>query len=94
MLRSKTAIRVHGQIGVAEQRVGVVVAGCAQCHANAGGDEDVPSIQRNGTTQDIDDTPGHFSRIRLARDVLEQDSELVATQAGDGVLDAHAAANP
>ena len=51
------------------------------------------SLQQDRTTQGRDDALGHFGGVSLGRDVLEQNGELVAAQAGDGVLGAHAASN-
>src|SRR4029453_17863124 len=79
---------VHGHVGLAED--GVDLGGAADGDADAGPDLDLAALEGEGGPHRLKDAPGDPDRDLVAGGLLEQDGELVAAKAGDGVLAADA----
>jgi len=74
---------VHGKVRVAEEVFGAV---CRLGHgdAHAGAHHDLLAAHDEGRAQGVDEPLADLHRLRLVA-VGEEDGELVATQAGEGV---------
>jgi hypothetical protein len=83
---------VHGHVGLAED--GVYLGGLAHGDADAGPDLDLPAVEGEGGPHRLQDAPGDPDRDLVAGGLLEQGGELVAAQAGHGVLAPDAGLEP
>ena len=79
---------VHGQVGLAQQVVGLGVAIGRDGGADAGPHHHLPALELERRAKRLEDPLGGAARPVLPR-LLEQDRELVATEAGGRVLRAH-----
>ena len=68
------------------------LAALGQRDPDAGGDEVLVAVEHERPREHAGDPLGHLDRVALAGDLLEQDPELVAAEAGDRVAGAHAPA--
>jgi hypothetical protein len=86
--------RVHGHVGVAQQPLGVLVAGAGQADPDAGPGQHLPPGHGHRGAQDGRQplAPGH--RLVLVGDLGDQHGELVAAQPGRHVARLQAAAQP
>ena len=80
---------VHGGVGVLEQRLGGGAVLRVQGHAHAGRDVDLLASQGEGAAERPQHLACHPDDVVLAVDLAEEDRELVAAHAGDGVVFAH-----
>ena len=85
---------VHRRVGVAQQRVGIVLAGPAEAHADAGADVAALAVEDQRLAQGLGQAARHPERVALARDAGQQDGELVAAEAGHDVGRTQHAAQP
>ena len=85
---------VQGDVGRAQQLVGVVGRGLADGDADAGGDDDLVAIELERSTQALEQALGDALRGRQAGDVLDEDGELVAAQPSGGVTGAQDRPDP
>ena len=90
VVASATALlcAVHRRVGVAQQGVGLLMA-VSQRDADAGGDELGARVEHERPCEAGGDPLGGGDRDPLARDLLEQQAELVAAEARDRVGRAH-----
>ena len=79
---------VHRDVGVAQQRLGALGVGGGERDADAGAGGDAVLAERDRAGERVEQALGRALGVREVGDVLEQDGELVAAQAGDGVLGA------
>ena len=75
---------VEGGVGVADQALGRLAAG-ADRDSDAGADEVLPPAQDERPGERLGDALGDPRGAALVADVLGEDGELVAAEAGDGV---------
>src|SRR5919197_1830510 len=80
---------VHGQIGGAHQSLRTVAAGPTKGNAGARAHDYLVPVERHRYLEGIGDAFGCRAGLVKAADVLEQNRELVAAEACDGVLFAH-----
>ena len=86
---------VHGRVGVADQLVGVGGgSGLGHRDAQAGADDDVVVVELERAGQRLEDPLGGLGGGLDVVDVLQQDRELVAAEAGGGVGGADAGRDP
>jgi hypothetical protein len=85
---------VHGRIGVAQQRMGVVLARPAEADADAGRDVAALAVEHERLAQRVGQPSRDLQRVGLARDAGQQHGELVAAEAGDDVAGTQHAAQP
>ena len=85
---------VHRGVGVAQQRLGRVGRAARQRDADAGGHEHLAFHERDRSRDRLGQPFGHQLGGLLAGDVVAQDGELVAAEAGDDVGRAHGRAQP
>ena len=83
--------RVHGEIGVAKQLITVRTRE-VECDPDAHSDEHLAASDLQRTPERGQHAFGDVRRLALVGEVLEQHCELVAAQAGGGVLDPEALA--
>ena len=85
---------IHGDVGIAEQALAVMLAGFGQGDAQAGGDDEFAPVQREGLCEAAGDRLRQGHGIRFGGEVLQQHHELVAAEPGHGVAGPDAAAQP
>ena len=76
---------VHRGVGVAQQVLRPLVLGGVDGDADAGGDEDLVAAEVDRRRQALVDAVGHPHGVADVAPPFEQDRELVAADAGDGV---------
>ena len=84
---------VHRRVRVAQQVVRLLVV-LARGDADRHGREHLVALEREGLGQLLEDAVGDLDRIRRVAHVVEEDGELVAAEAGDGVAGPHAGLEP
>ena len=85
---------VHRRVGVAQQRVRIMLAGSAEADANTGGHVAALAVEHERLVQGLGQAARHPERVGLAGDAGQQDGELVAAEAGDDVARSQDAAQP
>ncbi|MDP9394735.1 MAG: hypothetical protein M3Q27_11025 [Actinomycetota bacterium] len=85
---------VHRRVRLPQQRLARVGGGVGAGDADAAGDVDGPGVQRERLGPDAGDPPDEVVETELPRGVLQQDRELVAAEARDGVLRPHGSDQP
>ena len=81
---------VHRGVGLLQQRLGVGIPEWVEGCADAGGHEDLGARERNAHGEFAQQLVEHHLELFDARQILDQDGELIAAQAPDGVLAAQA----
>ena len=78
---------VHGDVGVAQQLLGIrgAVSRSREADADAGAREDLLAVDLDRRLERAEDPLGRIGRLLRAGDTVEQDRELVAAEARDGV---------
>ncbi len=76
---------VHGGVGVAQDVFGALVAGRGGRDAHADGGEDLAAREHEGRGQLFLDALGDLDGLLLFDDIFDEDGELVAAEARDGV---------
>ena len=85
---------VHRRVGVADQVLADLVGAGAQGDADARAGRRVAVRQLEWRAEQLQHALGHGDRVLLVGDVLAQDRELVATEAGDRLVPAQRVAQP
>ena len=85
---------VHGAVGLAHERVGVLGAVGGQRDADARADDELLAADAVGLRERLGDALGDADRVALAGDLLAEHGELVAAEAGRGVAAAQDAVQP
>ena len=86
--------RVHGHVGVSQQLVGRLAVERRERDPDAHVREHLLAADEEGRTQDGEGPLGDLDRHLGVRAFVEQDGELVATQAGHRVARPHTRAQP
>src|SRR5215218_884899 len=81
---------VHGGVGVPEEVLRRLLSGVAQADAYAGGGEQFSALQKERSLELLGYPLGHSHCHLGAFDVLDEHDELVAPEAGQGILRAQA----
>ena len=86
--------QVHGMVGMAQQRVGVTAIIRIQRDADAGRDVDRLLDQVEGRRDDLEQTVQRFIDFLDTAQAPQKQHELIAAQARDGIVAAHADLEP
>ena len=78
--------RVHRNISVPQQVFRLVTADSAERDTNACGDDDLAILENEGLRELVKDDVRDGQCVKLVAQVLEDDHELIAAEAGDGIL--------
>ncbi len=85
---------VHGDVGGAQEVVGVGEFGAGDRNTDAGRDGDSAAVERGGLGEGRDDAVGDGLEGGGAGDVPAEDGEFVAGETGDGVVRADGVLEP
>ena len=83
---------IHGDIGIAQQGLGIATVQGRKGHANRGGGMNFLAVDIVGSLEQADDLACQYLGLRRVLQVLDDDGELVAAEPGDGVFLAQAVA--
>ncbi len=75
---------IHGQIGVAEQRLGGGIVG-GKGHADARRHANLATVEQEGRSERLDQRIGDALHFRSRPDAFQQHPELIAAEPRDGV---------
>src|SRR5205085_1346911 len=81
---------IHGDVGVAQQAIGVGPLRSAQREANAGTDENLTLANRDRRAQRLANPLGDLGGFGFVFELLEQNRELVAAESGNRIAAADA----
>ena len=82
---------VHRQVGIPQEGLG---RGCARGDPDRDGDEHLAAAQLEGQVERVEDAAGEAGGVARGGDLVDQDRELVAAQAGHRVARPRAFGDP
>jgi hypothetical protein len=94
LIASQLLGAIHGAVCRLEQRLHLIAVGWENADADGGSHEQLVSFDPEGTSQRLQNLPGHAGDGLAARCIDEQDGELVASQSRDRVGGADTALEP